>query len=106
MITKKSKGSSVDDFFDSLRGHPLTFGEALAAMRHVHESTQAVFAKKLGISTAHLCDLEKGRRFVSAERAASFARKMKCPETVWVKLAIQDQINQAGLKMKVDIIAA
>jgi len=29
------------------------------------EMSQAVFAKRLGISSSHLCDIEKGRKVVS-----------------------------------------
>jgi transcriptional regulator with XRE-family HTH domain len=106
MITKKSKDSSAAEFFKKLRGDSLSFGRALAAIRQVEDLTQVTFAKKLGISTAHLCDLEKGRRFVSAERAAHLAKRMGHPAEYWVKLAIQDQIDQAGLKLKVAVSAA
>jgi hypothetical protein len=58
------------------------------------------------VSKAHLCDLEKGRRFVSAERAAAMAKRMGYPQEFWVKLALQDQLNQAGLKLRVEVIAA
>lgn len=106
MITKKSKGSSAASFFLKQRGAPLSFGAALAAIRLVEGLSQVSFAKKLDVSTAHLCDLEKGRRFVSAERAAHLAKRMGHPPEYWVKLAIQDQINQAGLKLKVEVVAA
>ena len=106
MITKKSKGSSAAEFFEKSRGGPLTFGAALAGVRHVEGLSQVEFAKKLRVSTAHLCDLEKGRRFVSAERAAALAKRMGHPQAYWVKLAIQDQIDHAGLKLKVEVVAA
>lgn len=35
--------------------------------------TQEVMAKKLGVSKSHLCDIEKGRKRVSVERAYNFA---------------------------------
>ncbi|MBI4842082.1 MAG: helix-turn-helix transcriptional regulator [candidate division NC10 bacterium] len=35
--------------------------------------SQAVFANELGISPSHLCDIEKGRKVVSPERAVRFA---------------------------------
>jgi transcriptional regulator with XRE-family HTH domain len=106
MITKKSKDSSAAEFFHAKRGAALSFGAALAAMRQVEGLSQFVYAKKLGISTAHLCDLEKGRRFVTAERAAKFAKKMGHPPSYWVKRAIQDQIDQAGLRLRVEVFAA
>ncbi len=106
MTTKKLKGSSAAEFFEKSRGGPLTFGAALAGVRHVEGLTQVEFAIKLRVSTAHLCDLEKGRRFVSVERAAALAKRMGHPQAYWVKLAIQDQINHAGLKLKVEVVAA
>lgn len=106
MITKRSKDSSAAEYFRKQRGSRLSFGAAICAIRQIEELAQAAFAKKLRISTAHLCDIEKGRRFVSAARAASFARRMGQPQEYWVKLAIQDQINQAGLKLTVEVNAA
>lgn len=106
MTTKKSRGSSAAKFLEKLRGGPLTYGAGLRATREIMELSQAAFAKKLGISKAHLCDIEKGRRSVSAERAAHFALRMGHPQAYWVKLAIQDQLNRTGLKLKVEIKAA
>lgn len=106
MITKSSKDSSAAEYFRKQRGSRLSFGAAICAIRHVGDLSQAAFAKRLRISTAHLCDIEKGRRFVSAERAAAFARRMGHPQEYWVKLAIQDQINRAGLKLTVEVNAA
>ncbi len=103
---KKSKGSSVDSFFENLRGGPLTFGAALACVRRLEEISQVDFAKKLGISKAHLCDLEKGRRSLTAGRAGNLAKRMGHPPALWVKLAIQDQINRSGLKLIVEVTAA
>ena len=106
MTTKKSKGSSAARFMEKILGGPLRYGAAIRAMRELEEVSQAVFAKKLGISKAHLCDIEKGRRSVSADRAAQFALRMGHPQAYWVKLAIQDQLNRTGLKLRVEIKAA
>ena len=106
MTIKKSKGSSAARFLEKLLGGPLTYGAALACVRGIEEASQVDFAKKLGISTAHLCDIEKGRRSVTAERAAIFAKRLGHPQAYWVKLAIQDQINRSGLKLIVEVTAA
>ena len=71
MSTKKK--SDAIQFFESLVGE-LTFGGLIEAMRQAEEMSQVDFAKKLGISKQHLCAIEKGRKFVSPERAAKFAR--------------------------------
>jgi len=38
--------------------------------------------KRLGVSKSHLCDLEKGRKTVSPERAARWAQILGYPESV------------------------
>lgn len=82
---------------------PLTFGRLLEAYRLAEEVSQKDYAQFLGIGQASLCDLEKGRRIPSAERAASIARKLQEPEALWVQRALQDHLNQAGLKLKVSV---
>lgn len=82
---------------------PLTFGKLIEAYRLAEELSQKEFSKILEISPASLCDLEKGRRIPSPERAASIARKLKEPESYWVQLAIQDHLDQAGIKLKVSV---
>ena len=75
-------------------------------MRKSEGLSQDECAKKLGVSKSHLCDVEKGRKAVSPERAAKWARVLGYPESVLVKLAIQAELDAAGLKYKVDIDAA
>lgn len=82
---------------------PFTFGKLLESYRLSEELSQKQFAKILGISQASLCDLEKGRRIPSPERAAKIARKLREPESFWVQLSLQDQLNEAGLKLRVSV---
>ncbi|OGQ49542.1 MAG: transcriptional regulator [Deltaproteobacteria bacterium RIFCSPLOWO2_02_56_12] len=103
MRTKKK--SDAMKFLEGLVG-VLTFGGLIEAMRQAEEMSQVEFAKKLGISKQHLCDIEKGRKFVSPERAAKFARILGHSERSFVALALQDIINQGGLKLKVNVEAA
>ncbi|MBA2404918.1 MAG: helix-turn-helix transcriptional regulator [Bdellovibrionales bacterium] len=83
-------------------GH-LTFGKLIEAYRLAEDLSQKDFAVFLGISQASLCDLEKGRRIPSPERASSIAKKLKEPESYWVQLAIQDHLDNAGIKLKVSV---
>ena len=99
------KKSDAMKFLESLVGK-LTFGGLIEAMRQAEEMSQVEFAKKLGISKQHLCDIEKGRKFVSPERAARFARILGHSEQSFVALALQDIVNQGGLKLKVSVEAA
>lgn len=82
---------------------PFNFGKVLESYRLAEELSQKEFAKVLGISQASLCDLEKGRRIPSPERAAGIARKLKESESFWVQLALQDHLNDCGLKLKVSV---
>jgi len=91
---------------EALMGGPLTLGMALEALRRGENMSQTEFARKLGLSSQKLCDIEKGRRSVSPERAAQFARKLGHPVEVFVRLALQDQVNHGGLKLKVSVQAA
>ena len=63
---------------------PMTFGGFLSSWRESLGLTQIEFAKKLGISPANLCDIEKGRqlriRTQSADRFASSARLNSHPK--------------------------
>ena len=71
MSTKKK--TDAMRFLESLVGE-LTFGGLIEAMRQAEEMSQVISRKKLGISKQHRCDIEKGRKFVSPERAAKFAK--------------------------------
>ena len=64
------------------------------------------YAKKLGLSRANLCDLEKGRKLITPERAARMAKKVGVPEKVLIQLAIQDSLHAARLKYTVELKAA
>ena len=82
-------------FLEKTNGGPLTLGKLLEATRLGEEMTQPEFAKRLGISKSHLNDIEKGRKAVSVERAARFARKLGYSEEQYIALAIQSQIDDA-----------
>ena len=43
---------------------------------------------------------------VSPERAAAWAKVLGFPATVFVKLALQEQLDKAGVKMNVQVEAA
>ena len=93
-------------FLENVAGRPLTLGGLLESLRLSEEMSQAVFAKKLRISASHLCDIEKGRKVVSPERAARFAKILGRSQQQFVRLSLQELVNEAGLKMKVDVAAA
>ncbi len=90
-------------FLEELAGGALTLGRFVRAIREGEEMSQVDFAEKLGISRSHLCDLEKGRKSVSASRAAELARMLGYSEKQFVELALQDSIERAGLDYRVTV---
>ena|SRR3989338_3721696 len=105
MSIKKGKSGALK-FLEEVSGGPLTFAKLLEAIRLGEEMSQAAFARKLHISRAHLCDIEKGRRYVTPERAAKFAKILGYSEERFIKLSLQDQLNRADLDYDVEIKAA
>lgn len=79
----------------------MTLASFLSSWRESEGLTQVAFAKKLGISPANLCDIEKGRQVVSPKKAAEIAKKIGYSETVLVELAINEQLALDGLKLRV-----
>lgn len=109
MTTRRTKGAirrGTSAYLETLMGGPLTLGAALAGLREADEQSLADFSRLLGISRAHLCDIEQGRRAVSPERAARFAQALDQSAAQFVRLALQDQIRSAGLRLTVDVKAA
>ena len=103
--TKEGKSSAMR-ILEMITSGPLTLGRAIESIRKSEELSQDECAKKLGVSKSHLCDVEKGRKTVSSERAAKWARILGYPESVLVRLALQGELDAAGLKYRVDIKAA
>jgi plasmid maintenance system antidote protein VapI len=93
------------EFFERIDG-PMTLGDMLWSIRMCDELSQTEFARMLGVSRSHICDVEKGRKVVSPERAAAWAKILSYPDTVFVKLALQEQLDRAGVKMSVQVEAA
>jgi transcriptional regulator with XRE-family HTH domain len=81
----------------------LTLGKLMLAIRKCENLTQVEFAKKLGCSKQHLCDVEHDRKNISSKMAASYAKTLGYSLEQFVRLALQNIINRDGLKMIVDI---
>ena len=103
MTIKKSKARK---YLNKITKKPLTFGALIESIRKCDEMSQVAMAEKLKISRSHLCDIEKGRRLVSAERAAHFAKVLGFSVNQFVALAIEDSLHKLGLNLKVTIEAA
>ena len=104
MTTKKK--SSALKYLEKISGGPLSLGSLIESIRLADEIPQMVFAKKLGISASHLCDIEKQRKIVSPHRAAKFAKILGYSQEQFVRLSLQEMLNQAGIPMKVEVKAS
>ena len=105
MVKKTKRGERATAYLERQYGS-LTLGKAIRAIREGEEETLATFAKRLGVSSTHLSDVEHERRVVSAERAAAWARALGYHEGQFVELALQAEIDALGLKLKVTVVAA
>ena len=81
----------------------LSFGKLLESYRKGEGLSQKDFAEKLGISASSLCDLEKDRKIPSPSRAASIAQTLGVSENLWIKVALQDQLREQGIDLKVSV---
>jgi transcriptional regulator with XRE-family HTH domain len=81
----------------------LTLGEMLNTWRISEDLSLKDFGERLGMSVANLCDIEKGRKGVSPEKAEQIARAIGVPPALLVRLSIEDTLRAAGLKYKVDL---
>jgi antitoxin HigA-1 len=90
-------------FLTARRGGPLTFGALLRAIRLGEGATLDAFAAQLGETKQHLSDIERGRRGVSVERAAAWAKVLGYHGGQFVELAVQGQLRAAGLPFVVSI---
>ncbi len=103
MNTINRKKSKALQSLEAATGGPITLGKLIEAIRLGEEKTQPEFAKTLGISKSHLNDIEKGRKVVSPDRAARFAKALGYSEERFVTLSLQGIIDQAGLAFRVEL---
>ena|SRR5712692_889724 len=81
----------------------LTVGEFLHTWRTTEEMSLKDFGKLISLSVANLCDIEKGRKGVSPEKAEQIAKAIRVPPALLVRLSIEESLEAAGLKYKVAI---
>jgi transcriptional regulator with XRE-family HTH domain len=81
----------------------LTVGEFLHTWRVSEEMSLVDFGKLVGMSVANLCDIEKGRKGVSPEKAEQIAKAIGVPHALLIRLSIEESLRAAGLKYTVEI---
>ena len=82
---------------------PVSFGGFIRAARTMKDKTQKEMADFLGIAKGTLCDIEKGRQFVSIDLAYRIAKKCGLSEAMAVECAVRDQIRKSGLNLQVQV---
>jgi transcriptional regulator with XRE-family HTH domain len=105
-MSTRSKKSDAVQFLEKISGGPLTFGKMLRSIRLGEELSQSDFAEQLGVSKAHLCDIEKGRRIVGPARAWAWGKKLGYSPEQFVELAIEASLVKEGLKYRVKLEVA
>lgn len=80
-----------------------SFATFMLGIRTTLELSQAEMAKRLGISRAALCEIEKGRTLVGPKAASRYAKKAGFSETVALEACFQDQLRKAKIKKRVRV---
>ena len=91
-MTTRHKSEAMKHL-EKISGQSLSFGSFIEAIREGEGESQVEFAKRLKISRSHLCDIEKGRKSVSAARAVEFAKTLGYSEVQFVRLVLQDELE-------------
>lgn len=102
---RRTKGSALS-YLEKLTGGPLTIAKLLKTLRENEGVTQEEFAQRIRISKQHLCDIEKGRKFVLATRAAQFALLLGEPPAFFIQTALEEEFRKSGIKIKIKVDAA
>lgn len=102
MTTKSLTAKSLKQM-EKITGGSLTLGKLIGAIRQADELSQVIFAKKLGISRQHLCDIEHDRKVVSPQLAAKYAKILGYSAEQFVRLALQAMLDKAGLGWRIEL---
>ncbi len=101
MSTDKRRSFGVKDL--ERRLGKLTIGEMLHTWRLSEELSLKDFGGLIGMSVPNLCDIEKGRKGVSPEKAQQIARALGIPPALLIRLSIEESLKAAGLRYQVEI---
>lgn len=88
---------------ERITGKKLTFGLMLWSIRKCDERSQVDFAKKLGISKQHLCDIEHDRKNISPKLAAQYAETLGYSKEQFIQLALQNTVDREDLEVHIEV---
>jgi transcriptional regulator with XRE-family HTH domain len=103
MTIKSEMTKKTLNLLEEITGGPLSLGDLMKSIRLSDEISQVEFAKQLKISKQHLCDIERGRKYVSPKLASQYADKLGYSQKQFIRLALQDELNRSGLHFEVEI---
>lgn len=103
MNIKNKTTTETMNIIEKATGCKLTLGGLIWAIRECEELSQIEFAKKLGISKQHLCEIEHERKVISPSLAAMYAKKLGYLPEQFIQLSLQDIVDREGLKIIVEI---
>ncbi len=104
-MTIKKKSTAIKNL-EAIRKKKFLFRSLLQSVRVTEGLTQVALAKKIGTSKSKICDFEKGRRLPTLELTAKLAKALGHSEFLFISKLIEEQINNAKLKIKIQVIAA
>jgi transcriptional regulator with XRE-family HTH domain len=94
-IKSKMTEKTLKDI-ENITGGKLTLGKLIWAIRKADDISQVDFAEELNISKQQLSDIEHGKP-VSPQLAAKYAEILGHSKEQFIRLAIQDSLERAGL---------
>ncbi|MBF0363907.1 MAG: helix-turn-helix transcriptional regulator [Oligoflexia bacterium] len=95
----KNKSNALT-FLEKHNKGPLTFGQALAAIRETEEISQSQLARDISVSRGIICDIEKGRRMATVPLAIKIAKYLEYPPESFLVLLFKDQLRKERLGNK------
>ena len=104
MTTKKTSYTKQSlATLDEITQTSLTLGSLIGSIRQSEGMTQIEMARQLNMSRQQLCDIEHNRKNVSPKLADQYADKSGYSQEQFARLALQNQVNQAGLDFVVEV---
>lgn len=101
-MNTKNKKSSAKKFLESLVG-PLTLCKFVESIREGEEWTKKEMAEHLGISATYYSDFIVGKKPVSPQKAAEWAKSLGYDQQQFVRLALVDQLERFELPYDVEL---
>ena len=97
VITKLGDMMEAGKLIEEITGEKFHFGVALRGYRTMCDLTQKQLADKLETTTNRINGLEHGQHLISIKKASEYAKLLEEDKSLWVAIAIQDQLQKAGI---------